>query len=210
VNRDFSAGALRTIRGAADTRPVRRLLVIAATCSAVLAAGGPAPASAAGSPRFAVWDLQRDLARASHTVYGDVKPWRKREALASRARGATLVRCSGACGFGDGWYAFSRPSALRAGDLVHGSARADRITGNVWAVTLRLTAGGASRWRALGTHAAQQLRRRGVPDVLVFAAKGVVVVAPFATAVRASGTTLRIVDLRRSDALRVAKALGGR
>jgi hypothetical protein len=189
---------------------VRRLLVIAATCAAVLAAGGPPSASAAGTPRFAVWDLQRDLAKASHSVYGDVKPWRKREALAARAPGATLVRCSVACGFGDGWFAFSRPSALRAADLVHGSPRAGRLTGKVWAVTLRLTAGGASRWRALGTHAAQQLRRRGVPDVLVFAANGVVVAAPFATAVRARGATLRIVDLRRSDALRVAQALGGR
>ena len=186
---------------------MRRTLVLLTLACAALAAAGAGSASRAAPPRFAVWDLQRDLAPASHDAYGDVKPWRNADALAVRAPQATLVRCTFACGFGDGWFAFSRTPELRTQDVVRGSVRAVELKGKTWAVTLRLTWRGLVRWRELSHAAERRMQKRGVPDVLVFVVHGTVVSAPFSTNVRTRSRTVRIVDLRRTDALQVANLL---
>jgi hypothetical protein len=182
--------------------------VILAVAAATLAGAGMRGA-AAGTPRFAVFDLQRDLAKASHDLYGDVKAVEKRDVLAARARDATLVRCVDECRFGSGWFAFAKPSTLAAGDLVRGSVRSAPVKHDGWGVTVRLTAAGAARWSALSRHATLQLHRRGVPDVYVFVVDGVAVYTPLAVDVRSSGATLSLVGLSRSDARRLAKLFGG-
>ena len=86
-------------------------LLPAAVLGALVLAGG---ASAAATPHFAVFDVHTDLATASHNVFGDVKIWKRKPALASRTHGATLVHCGSNCTFGAGWLAFvNRPGALR-------------------------------------------------------------------------------------------------
>jgi hypothetical protein len=74
-------------------------------------------------------------------------------------------------------------------------------------VTLRLTWRGLVRWRELSHAAERRMQKRGVPDVLVFVVHGTVVSAPFSTNVRTRSRTVRIVDLRRTDALQVANLL---
>src|SRR3954469_25841682 len=71
-----------------------------------------APAAAAG-PRFALFDLQTDLAQASRNSYGDVEVG-PRSALAGHG---TLVQCAAWCRFGDGWLAFRADPHLQAADV---------------------------------------------------------------------------------------------
>lgn len=179
-----------------------RLLLSTALVAAALALAG----GAAAAPGFAVYDLRLDLAHASHNPFGDVKVWRRRDALARRAPGAVLVRCAAGCPFAAGWFAFALPPRLRGSDLA-GASAARTGKGPFWTLTLRLTRSGDARWRPLATLLRQRERQRGVPDVLVVVARGRVVAAPFANVVRAGEGTLAIPGLRRADALRAAKLL---
>jgi hypothetical protein len=176
------------------------LLVVTVFGALVLAAG-----ASASTPRFAVFDVHHDLAHASHNVYGDVKIWKRRSALASRAHGAMLIRCGSACTFGAGWLAFSSAPALSAGSV---SASRTHRTKVGWSVVLTLTAHGRASWAAFDRRATHSSATRGVPDALVLVLDGDVVAQPLANQV-SGRQTLEIPGLSRANALRTAKLLNG-
>src|SRR3954451_19647015 len=88
-------------------------------CAVILSALALAAPAAAATPRFALFDLQSDLAHVSRNAFGDVdvKP-----AAVLRGHG-TLVRCAAWCRFGDGWLAFARPAHLIPADVATASVR---------------------------------------------------------------------------------------
>ena len=177
-----------------------RLSLLLAICAGALFLAGGATAA---TPRFALFDVHHDLAHASHNVYGDVKIWKRRTALASRAEGATLVHCGSDCTFGAGWLAFSTAPGLSAGSV--STARTHR-TKVGWSVVLTLTPHGRASWAAFDKRASHSSATRGVPDALVLVLDGDVVAQPLANQV-SDGQTLEIPGLSRANALRVAKLL---
>src|SRR5437764_3110499 len=94
-------------------RPYRadkgRVRLIVVTLAA-LSFAGPA---AAATPSFGVFDLQTDLAAASHNSFGDVavKP------LAAVQGKGVLAHCGSSCRFGSGWLAFGAKPALTRADV---------------------------------------------------------------------------------------------
>src|SRR3954464_3334267 len=96
----------------ADTGRVRLIVVTLAA----LSLAGPA---AAATPSFGVFDLQNDLAAASHNAYGDVavKP---RAAVEGHG---FLAHCGSSCRFGSGWLAFGVKPALTRGDVTAAKAQ---------------------------------------------------------------------------------------
>jgi hypothetical protein len=178
---------------------MRLAALLVPVLAALVLAGG-----AAASPRFAVFDVRADLARASHNEFGDVKVWQRQAALAKRAKGATLVRCGNVCTFGTGWLAFAKAPALASGDLAGASARPVKNAG--WRVELRLTARGEARWRRFAALAAGSQARNGVPDVLVVVARGTVAAQVYANAVGRTGTTLVLTGLTKASAAALVRA----
>jgi hypothetical protein len=164
---------------------------------AALALAGPA---AAATPRLAVWDLQSDLAHASRNDFGDVavKP---RAALAGAG---TLVRCGTWCRFGSGWLAFGAPPRLATPDLCGLRVVYEKRLG--WTVQATLSPAAAARWSRFSRLLAQRSRRRGVPDVLVVAARGVVVASPLGSAVHAADGALVLTGFSRASAKALAAA----
>jgi hypothetical protein len=176
-------------------------LLPAALLAALALAGG----ASAGTPRFALFDVHRDLAAASHNVFGDVKVWKRSSALAGRARGATLVRCARDCTFGAGWLAFSRRPSLSASNVVSAKARRTR-TG--WSVVLGLDTGGTAALARFRRLAAISGKTRGVPDALALVLDGTIVAQPLANQIHQSKATVEIPGLSRANARLVAKLLG--
>jgi hypothetical protein len=176
-------------------------LVPAALVGALVLAGG----ASAGTPRFALFDVHTDLAHASHNAFGDVKIWKRQAALASRAHGATLVRCGGACTFGAGWLAFSRRPALSAGEVAGAKAHRTKVG---WSVVLTLTPHGWSSWKRFSRQASLSGATRGVPDALALVLEGNIVAQPLASQVLRAKTTVVIPGFSRANALRTAKLLG--
>ncbi len=165
--------------------------------------------AAAGPPGFALFDVHSDLAAASHNAFGDVKVWKRQAALASRAHGATLVRCGSDCTFGPGWLAFSRPPTLSAADVL--SAKARRSTFG-WGVVVTLTSRGKTSLARFHRRASLSGKTRGVPDALVLVLDGTIVAQPLANQIVtnqiATGKpTLELPGFSRANALRAAKLL---
>jgi hypothetical protein len=179
-----------------------RLSLIASVCLGALVLSGSASAA---TPRIALFDLRTDLAQASRNAFGDLQVSKSRPGLAERAPGATLVRCAGDCTYGNGWLAFKGEPALTDRDIV--SAQAHRFHKVLWAVSVKLSPAGMTRWTAFSRRAARAAKERGVPDALVLAVDGSVAGQPLANQIRRSGRTLEIIALSRSDAARTAKAL---
>jgi hypothetical protein len=171
---------------------------------AAIAVAIPLSASAA-TPRFGLFDLDAGLAHASRNVYGDVKVSASRASLARRARGATIVRCSGECRLGHGWLAFAKAPLLTARDLA-GAVRAH--AGAVgWNVSVRLTPRGAARVRRLLRSASSQKARTGLPPVYAVVLDGTISATPLATDLRAHGSTLELAGFTRGDARRAVRLL---
>ena len=175
-------------------------LLPAAVLGALVLTGG----ASAGAPRFALFDVHTDLAPASHNSFGDVKVWKRRAALAGRARGAALVRCGGACTFGPGWLAFSRRPALSAGDVAAAKPRRAKLG---WGIVLTLTPHGWSSWQRFSRQASLSGATRGVPDALAVVLDGDIVAQPLANQVRRGKTTVEIPGFSRANALRAATLL---
>ena len=178
----------------------RSLLLPAAALAALALAGG----ASAGTPRFALFDVHTDLATASHNTFGDVKVRKRRSAIASRARGATLVRCGGDCTFGSGWLAFSHKPALSAGDVV--SAKTHR-TKSGWSVVLGLSPRGKTILARFQRQASLSGKTRGVPDALVLVLDGTIVAQPLASQIGSGKATVAFPGFSRANALRAAKLL---
>jgi hypothetical protein len=178
------------------TTEMRRLCVVLL----VFAFAAPA-ASAASTPRFALYVLQTDLAHASHNTYGDVavKP---RAALAGKG---TLVRCATWCRFGAGWLAFKPGARLAPADVSAAAVRYTKHKG--WTVRLTLTRSAASKWTRLARTLKAGAKLRGVPDVLVVVAGGQVAAAPFSTQVAAAGGVLTLTGFSRASAKALQIAL---
>jgi hypothetical protein len=138
------------------------------------------PAAASSTPRFAVWDLQSDLATVSRNTFGDVAA-KPRAAVDGRG---TLVRCGTWCRFSPGWLAFRAKPQLDGGDVTAVKVAHSKRLG--WEVQATLTRPALERWSHLAQLAAERSRRRGVPDVLLVAARGVVVASPYSSDVRTS------------------------
>jgi hypothetical protein len=175
-------------------------LLTATVLGALVLAGG----ASGGTPPFALFDVNTDLAGPSHNTYGDVKVWKRQAALAGRTRGAALVRCASDCTFGPGWLAFSRNPALSAGDVL--AAKAHRSKQG-WGVVLTLSPHGWSSWKGFSRRASLSGNTRGVPDALVLVLNGTIVAQPLANRLRQGKTTVEIPGLTRANALRVAKFL---
>jgi hypothetical protein len=180
---------------------MRHLLLLPVAAVAALALVGSA---SAGTPRLALFNLHSGLAAASHNSFGDIKLWKRESALASRAHGATLVRCGGDCTFGPGWLAFSQKPALSAGDVV--SAKTHR-TKSGWSVVLGLNARGNAGLARFQRQAALSGKTRGVPDALVLVLDGTIVAQPLADQIHAGKATVEIPGFSRGNALRAAKLL---
>jgi hypothetical protein len=175
-------------------------LLPATILGALVLAGG----ASAGTPRFALFDIDTDLAGPSHNTYGDVKVWKRQAALAGRTRGAALVRCASDCTFGPGWLAFSRAPALSAGDVVAAKARRSK---QGWGVVLTLSPRGWASWKGFSRRAWLSGNTHGVPDALVLVLNGTIVAQPLANHLRQGKTTVEVPGLTRANALRVAKLL---
>jgi hypothetical protein len=160
--------------------------------------------AAAGTPRFALFDVHTDLAQASHNAFGDVKIWKRQAALVRRAEGASVVRCGGDCTFGAGWLAFTGAPALSAGDVAAAKAHRTKVG---WSVALTLTTRAAASWTRFARRASLSSATRGVPDALALVLDGTIVAQPLASQVRQSKTAVQIPGLSRGNALRVAKLL---
>ena len=176
-------------------------LLTAAVLGALVLAGG---ASAAPTPHFAVFDVHTDLATASHNVFGDVKIWKRKPALASRTHGATLVHCGANCTFGAGWLAFVNRPALSAGSVVAAKTHRTKVG---WSVVLTLSPRGRSAWKAFSHRTSLSSATRGVPDALVLVLNGDIVAQPLASQVKQRATTVEIPGLSRKNALRTATLL---
>jgi hypothetical protein len=177
------------------TAEMRRFLLLAVVVLAV------APAASAAAPRFAVYDLQTDLAHASRNPYGDVQV-RPHAALAGKG---TLVRCGTWCRFGPGWLAFRATSRLAPGGVSRASVRYTKHKG--WTVQLALNRPAAASWTRLARQLKAGARLRGVPDVLVVTVGDRIAAAPFATQVTASGGTLTLTGFSRASAKALENAL---
>jgi hypothetical protein len=160
-----------------------------------------APAAAA-APRFALWDLQSDLAHASRNEYGDVAV-KRAAALAGKG---TLVRCATWCRFGSGWLAFAKPSRLSAADVSSATVRYTKRQG--WTVRLALRPFARARWSAFSHNVLAQAKLHGVPDVLVVAAGDQIAAAPLATQVSTARGVVTLTGFSRASARQVAKILG--
>jgi hypothetical protein len=193
--------AVKPEAAGADTSSMRRFLLLPAAVLAALALVGGA---SAGTPRFAVFDVHRDLANASHNTFGDVKVWKRQAALARRAHAATLVRCGGDCTFGAGWLAFSGKPAFSAGDVVSATTRRTR---SGWSVVLGLSPRGKAGLARFQRLAALSGRTRGVPDALVLVVDGTIVAQPLANQIRPGKTTVELPGFSHGNALRAAKLL---
>jgi hypothetical protein len=181
-----------------------RLLLVTCLGALVLAGG-----ASAATPHFALFDVHTDLAHASHNAFGDVKIWKRQAALASRARGATLVHCGGDCTFGPGWLAFSASPALSAGAVTAAKTRRTKVG---WSVVLTLTPHGSSGWESFSRRASLSSATRGVPDALVLVLNGDIVAQPLVSQVSKQpvskrSTTIEIPGLSRANARRVATLL---
>lgn len=176
---------------------VKTVLVVALSA---LALAGPAGAS---TPRLAVWDLQTGLAQASRDAFGDVavKPHAK---VAGKG---TLVRCGAWCRFSPGWLAFRAKPLLGAADLR--AAKVVRSKRLGWTVQSTLTRPALARWTRFAAVAAERSKRRGVPDVLVVAARGVIAAAPYSSLVHARRGQLVLTGfVSRAAANAVVSSLG--
>jgi hypothetical protein len=171
---------------------------VLAAIFATLALAGPA--SAAG-PRFAVFDLQSDLAHASRNTFGDVSV-KPRAALAGRG---TLVLCGAWCRFGDGWLAFRAVPHLQAGDVTSAAVQYSKRRG--WTVQLGLRATAAARWALFSKNVAAGAKLQGVPDVLVVVAGGKIAAAPYSTQVTTSRGHVSLAGFSRASANALAKLL---
>jgi hypothetical protein len=193
--------AIKADARGADTSFMRlSLLLPAAALAALVLAGG----ASAGTPRFALFDVHTDLAAASHNTFGDVKVWKRQTALATRAHGATLVRCGSDCTFGAGWLAFSKKPALSAGDVV--SAKTRR-THSGWNVVLGLSPHGIAAIESFRRLAALSDKTRGVPDALVLVLDGTIVAQPLASQIQSGKATVAFPGFSHANALRAAKLL---
>lgn len=172
-------------------------LLTAFLCALVLAA----PAAAAG-PRFGLFDLQSDLAAASHDTYGDVAA-KPRAAVVGHG---LLAHCGSSCRFGSGWLAFSVQPALTAADVTAARAQFSKRLG--WTVALSLRPAAQARWAAFARRVAAAGRHRGVPDVLVVVARGEIAAAPLATEVAATHGGVTLTGFSRASAKLLASALG--
>jgi hypothetical protein len=177
-----------------------RFLAAAVLGSLVLTAG-----ASAATPRFALFDLRSDLAAASHNEFGDLKVWKDKAGLVSRAGGSTLVWCGTGCSLGAGWLAFARPAALVPADVASAATQHSKKLG--WAVALTLTPRGHAHWRAFSRRAAASAARNGLPDALVLVLNGTIVAQPVANRLVAGTRTLVIPGLSRANALRTAQQL---
>jgi hypothetical protein len=175
---------------------------ILAVLAVALSLAGPA---AAAVPRFGVFDLDTDLARASLNTYGDVRVASRQAALARRAPGATIVRCGRDCRLGAGWLAFAKGPNLGAGDVAAAAAR--RVGGTLWKLRVTLTGRGSARWAAFSRRAAARARARGLPDVFAVVVQGSVVATPFASDARHTAGTLELRGFSRAAAEQAARAL---
>jgi hypothetical protein len=164
----------------------------------VLAFAAPAAASAA-TPRFALYDLQADLAHASRNVYGDVQV-KPRAALGGKG---TLVRCGSWCRFGSGWLAFKTAPRLAPGDVSAPAVRYSAHKG--WTVRLTLSRAAAAKWTRLARNLKSGAELAGVPSVLVVVAGGQVAASPYSTQVSASGGVLTLTGFSRASAKALAE-----
>ena len=179
------------------TTEMRRLCVVLL----VLLFAVPATASAA-TPRFAVYDLQSDLAHASRNTYGDVQV-KPRAALTGKG---TLVRCATWCRFGAGWLAFKAAQPrLTPADVSAPAVRYTKHKG--WTVRVTLDRAAAAKWTRLAGNLKQDTKLAGVPAVLVVVADGQVAAAPYSTQVSASGGVLTLTGFSRASAKALAGAL---
>jgi hypothetical protein len=176
-------------------------LLPATVLGALVLAGG----ASAGTPSFALFDVQTDLAGPSHNTFGDVKVWKRQAALTARTAGSAVVRCGGDCTFSPGWLAFSRAPALSAGDVLAAKANGSK---RAWRVVLTLSPHGWSSWTRFSRRASLSGGTRGVPDALALVLNGTIVAQPRADQLLRSKTTVAIPGLSRANALRVAKLLG--
>jgi len=174
-----------------------------AALTLALTLAGPA---AAATPRFGLFDLQTDLAKASRNKYGDVRISTSRVGLESRAVGSTLVRCAAGCRFGPGWLALHSGPALSAADVV--SVKAHLVRGTNWGLTVRLSAKGQARWRAFAKQANRNAAMRGVPDLLLVVVDGTILAQPYASDVSHKQGTLELDGFTRANARKAAKTLG--
>ena len=159
-----------------------------------------APAAAAG-PRFAVFDLQTDLAQASRNSFGDVAVG-PRTALAGHG---TLVQCAAWCRFGDGWLAFRADPHLQAADVAGAAARYSKRQG--WMVELSLRAGARTRWSAFAKQVAAGEKQRGVPDLLVVVARGQVAALPYTSHITWSNGRVTLTGFSRASARALVRSL---
>jgi hypothetical protein len=164
-----------------------------------------APAAAA-TPRFGLFDLGADAAKASHNVYGDVQVAASRAALARKAHGATLVRCAAGCRLGRGWLAFAKAPSLTRTDL--GGAKAS-LGQRGWTVSVALTARGQARWKRLAAQARRSAARSGLPPVYAVVVDGSILALPFANELRVRKGTLSLVGFTKAGAKLAVQSLRG-
>jgi hypothetical protein len=162
----------------------------------------PATASAA-TPRFAVYDLQTDLAHASRNTYGDIQV-KPRADLTGKG---TLVRCATWCRFGSGWLAFRAQPRLTPADVSAPTVRYTKHKG--WTVRVALDRAAAAKWTRLARNLRQDTKLAGVPAVLVVVADGQVAAAPYSTQVSASGGVLTLTGFSRASAKALQNTLKG-
>jgi hypothetical protein len=159
-----------------------------------------APAAAAG-PRFALFDLQTDLAKASRNAFGDVETG-NRDSLAGHG---TLARCAAWCRFGDGWLAFNRKPQLGHADVTDASVAFSKRRG--WIVELSLRPAARARWSAFAQRAAAVEKQRGVPDVLVVVAAGQIAATPYTSQITSRNGRLTLTGFSRASANALLKSL---
>ena len=171
---------------------------ILAVSLAALALAGPAAAS---TPPFGVFDLQSDLAAASHNAYGDVAA-KPRAAVTGRG---TVVHCGAWCRFGKGWLAFAVKPALAGGDVSSARVRYSKQMG--WTVIVSLHPAAQARWAAFAKRVAFAGRHRGVPDVLIVVTRGENAAAPLSTEVTAAHGDVTLAGFSRASARALVSAL---
>ena len=164
----------------------------------VLAFAAPA---AAATPRFALFDLESDLAPISRNPFGDIQV-KPRVAIDGQG---TLVRCATRCRFGNGWLAFRADPHLRIGDVTAATSGYSRKKG--WTVQLTLRPAAVGRWTAFAKQMAADAKKRGVPDVLVVVAGGQISGALYSTQISAAHGQLTLAGLSRASATAVVKTL---
>jgi hypothetical protein len=174
----------------------RFLLILFAAASLAV------PAAASAAPRFALWDLQTDLAAASRNAFGDVQA----KPRAAVARHGTAIECAAWCRFGKGWLAFHAAPRVGAGDVATAAVGYSKKLG--WHVRLTLKPSARRKWDRFAAVLRAGYRQRGVPDVLVVAAGERVVAAPFADQVHATSGVLTLTGFSKASAQALAAAVG--